>query len=221
MSLFVSAVGGINAPGGIVSIDKTPSTHTVDQRLMQAQSELIDKMGKGVYTGPIDEERLMQAMYYAGPSPAEWTAQEAAMHQAVRDQATTFWDQKGKQAKDRWLNEPKRSESIANPPDSESQPAQSNTNDLNTMVNLAQTDRAPFTEVEPEKMNFLDAMKPATIKKAYQNIMVDLRRWDELPQATALEKAQSCFLSPERIGAIVCSCILMIILITFVVILTM
>jgi hypothetical protein len=222
MSLFVSTIGS-NASNGVMSTAQIPSARTIDDRLSRAQADLIANMNSGVYNGPIDEERLMQAMYHEGPSPAEWAAQEAAAHQTVRDDASAYWDQKGKQAKDRWLGEPKRVSST----DSDSEAKAPSLGDLVQGTQLArQKDeedepRAPFAEVEPKKMTFLEAMKPAAIKKAYQNMVVDLRRWDELPQATALEKMQTCFLSSERVGAIVCSCILMIILITFVVILTM
>ena len=64
-------------------------------------------------------------------------------------------------------------------------------------------------------------MKPGAIRSAYENIFHDLQKWDDLPQETTLQKMEACFLSPERIGAIVCSAFLMIAIVALIVILTL
>lgn len=232
MPISVTAIGA----QGNMDTSHIPSGHAIDDRLMQAQAEVIRSMEKGgAYTGPIDEDRLMQAMQHSGPTPAEWAQQEVSNKQAIQDSATAYWDQRGKKAKDQWLSEPKiveAEETTLGDVVNGTATSESGSLDLFTQeTSLAVSNSgfrslglgAPFAEHEPksEPMGFMEAMKPGSIKDAYSNIMVDLRRWDELPQATSLQKFQKCFLSAERIGAIVCSCILMVTLITFVVILTL
>jgi hypothetical protein len=217
MSINVTAIG----PQGILDLEQVPSAQMIDSRLRQAQNEVIRNMKNG--GARIDEDRLLQAMYHSGPTPAEWAQQENANKQNIRDTSTEYWDSKGKQAKDQWLSETKIAQKDRVVSQVTQDTAPRATVVQGTSLNVSNDGFRSINHGEPilEPMGFLDAMKPGSIKTAYSDIMVDLRRWDELPQATGLEKIKYCFLSPERIGAIVCSCILMVTLVTFVVILTM
>lgn len=215
MPITVTAIG--QGDHGYLDADQTPTVQTINNRLSDYQSDFVDRMRRGQYNGPIDEQQLMRAAAYQTPTPSQWAQQEKEQHDAVRESAAQFWTTKGKEAKDRWLSEPKReTEPGASVLEEKSAAQMENLQDV-VEPNALQT----VDEDASPAVGFMEALHPTRVKNAYQGIMVDLRRWNELPQATALGKMHACFLSPERVGAIVCSCLLMVVLITFIVILTL
>ena len=204
-----------------MSIHPTTETYTSNvqdtfARYQNMQQQMMDRVTNGQSTGmAIDETRLMNAALTSPLTPAQWTTHEATRQQAVRDNTAQFWTTKGNEAKDKWLATPKRVSNMADPlPEPEPEVVPSSTSASSTMTIRGD-------EPEPAPMTFLQALRPTSVHAAYTNILADLRRWDELPQATGLDKIKACFLSSERIGAIVCSALLLVMLIAFIVILTM
>lgn len=184
-----------------------PQIQQVNARYHQMKREMMERLSSGHSVNvTIDDSQLLNAAAVSPYTPNEWADHDAQRKQQIVDGADRYWARAGQEAKNRWLSEPKRADEPKEDQEEKGQP-----------VSLVKDEE----KEEPVKMPFLEAMRPHAITSAYKNIMVDLRRWDDLPQATNLEKIQSCFLSPERIGAIVCSCLLMIVLITLIVILTM
>lgn len=179
-----------------------PTVQEMKTQIARYTQQLIARGNSGGLAAPIDENQIMQSVIKGTPSPQMWEQQDVQRRQHTRTAAARFWEQKGLEAKERWLNSkklPYKDEDDIAPP----APTSTNT--------------SPATQ----KITALQSLKPENVKLAYQHIFTDLKRWDDLPQATSLSKMKACFLSPERIGALVCSCLLMITLIAFVVILTL
>ena len=196
-----------------------PTVPEIRQRLGQAQLDVLAQMKNGVYNGPISEDRLLQMTQSQQPGPAQWAKEDAARKMQIRDSANDYWSQMGEAAKQRWLSEPKIMDETKQKDEEvvEESPSDSQQEDVSVYEDAS---FAPYDE-ENTQMSFLESLHPRSIQLAYKGIFTDLKRWNELPEQSGLQKVKNCFFSPERVGAMVCSCLLMIVLIVFIVVMTL
>ena len=181
-----------------------PSIYNARDRLLQYQKEWVELYQSGQATGvPIDDSQLANAAMQSIFTPKEWKQHQETQNQNVRDSVQQFWDTHGNDAKQKWLSESR-----------------------NASIQLSREDTlAALRDPEPrrtaKRRTFEIAMKPSNLRNAFQNVWTDLQKWDQLPQNTNLEKFQACFMTPERVGVIVCSTLVMVAIIAFIVIFTM
>lgn len=208
-----------------VNGSRVPDVRDVLTRFQQYQKEMLARVQSGDLVGVgIDDERLLNAAATSVWSPDEWAAQDGTRKQTKRTDVDKFWNSQGTRSKQAFLNESK--------PVAPTQAAAVESNAAKAAelrarmakrggVSLHSKTDTSSKKTSDTRTPFLTAMRPDNIRTAFGDIVTDLRRWDDLPQKTGLEKIEACFFDSDRMGAIVASCLLMITLVALVVILTM